>query len=269
MAERIGTCQDCSATFTHEKVTGRVPKRCESCREAVKSTYRKRSYQRHRDKRLAEAAIRWRRENPREVVKPCQLCGRAFTATGQGRTQRKFCDECVLIRHREAQNQFKARNKARVRDEAREYARNRRATDPEYLRKNREYAAARLAEDPERVRAVARAWRDRHPGVMREHARRWKLANPEKAAETDRRCRARRLNAPLGEPYTRSYIFERDGGRCHICGGRCDPKRFEIDHLVPIARGGAECATNVALAHPSCNRKRSAGYIPAQLRLVG
>jgi 5-methylcytosine-specific restriction endonuclease McrA len=42
-----------------------------------------------------------------------------------------------------------------------------------------------------------------------------------------------------------------------------------MDHLVPLSKGGDHSWANVALAHRSCNSKRGAGRLSAQLRLVG
>jgi 5-methylcytosine-specific restriction endonuclease McrA len=77
-----------------------------------------------------------------------------------------------------------------------------------------------------------------------------------------------------GIPYTESYIFDRDGGRCHICARCVDPTLSgnapmgpTIDHLIPCAEGGIDGAENVALAHRACNVNRNTGGV-AQLRLI-
>lgn len=65
-------------------------------------------------------------------------------------------------------------------------------------------------------------------------------------------------------------LYERDQGKCHICGGSCDWNDYEmindyfiagnyypsIDHLTPISLGGAHKWNNVKLAHRICNTKR-------------
>ena len=76
-----------------------------------------------------------------------------------------------------------------------------------------------------------------------------------------------------GVPYRPVDIFERDGHRCHLCGGKVGtlpvphPKAPTIDHLVPLCDGGADEPRNVATAHFICNSRRGARGI-AQLRLV-
>ncbi len=61
----------------------------------------------------------------------------------------------------------------------------------------------------------------------------------------------------------------RDGWRCHICKKKVKRKVATADHLVPVSYGGPTTMENVALAHWSCNSRRGAGRIPAQLRLIG
>ena len=81
---------------------------------------------------------------------------------------------------------------------------------------------------------------------------------------------ARIRNAPVIETLDRRYIYDRDGERCHICGERVVLGiDATLDHLVPLSKGGNHTADNVRLAHRSCNSRRGAGRLPAQLILVG
>lgn len=73
--------------------------------------------------------------------------------------------------------------------------------------------------------------------------------------------------------YRRVDIFERDGWRCHICGKkiRCSlphshPLGATLDHLIPLADGGADAPDNVAAAHRLCNSIKGVSG-PAQLLL--
>jgi 5-methylcytosine-specific restriction endonuclease McrA len=65
--------------------------------------------------------------------------------------------------------------------------------------------------------------------------------------------------------YRRNEIGHRDGWRCHLCAGPIDPQLSglamdgpQLDHLVPIARGGTDESGNVAIAHRRCNSARGA-----------
>lgn len=116
--------------------------------------------------------------------------------------------------------------------------RHRRRTDPEFLRRERE---------------SQRRSRLRHAQKLRD------LANARYALKH---------GAGRADQFSRLDIWERDGGRCHICGKKCDPKDWHLDHLVPLSRGGDHTRRNVAVAHPFCNISRS-NRGPAQLRLLG
>lgn len=76
------------------------------------------------------------------------------------------------------------------------------------------------------------------------------------------------------EAVDRMAVFARDGWRCQICGGMTarariganHPKAPELDHRVPLARGGAHTYDNCQTAHRRCNLKKNAhssvGQIP-------
>jgi 5-methylcytosine-specific restriction endonuclease McrA len=51
-------------------------------------------------------------------------------------------------------------------------------------------------------------------------------------------------------------VAERDGWRCHICGGQVTRKNWSLDHVIPVSRGGPHTYANVALAHRSCNSSK-------------
>lgn len=56
--------------------------------------------------------------------------------------------------------------------------------------------------------------------------------------------------------FTRKNIFGRDGCRCQYCGRVCDPRDLNIDHVIPISRGGKTTWTNVVTSCIDCNRKK-------------
>lgn len=57
------------------------------------------------------------------------------------------------------------------------------------------------------------------------------------------------------ENVERGALFIRDYGVCGIC--KCSiTGKFEVDHIIPISRGGEHSYKNTQIAHPSCNRKK-------------
>lgn len=51
-----------------------------------------------------------------------------------------------------------------------------------------------------------------------------------------------------------SAVWNRDGGRCCICGAN---EELEFDHIIPISKGGATTFRNLQLLCHSCNSKKS------------
>lgn len=76
-----------------------------------------------------------------------------------------------------------------------------------------------------------------------------------------RRTRLRSANGGSA-PYTRSEIIARDSGLdgvpiCQICFTPVHlQEELQLDHVVPVAMGGANTAKNVRVAHKACNAAR-------------
>lgn len=54
----------------------------------------------------------------------------------------------------------------------------------------------------------------------------------------------------------RKEIYERDQGKCYMCGKELTFKSFELDHLLPVSRNGSNGKENLAVSCQSCNRSR-------------
>lgn len=97
----------------------------------------------------------------------------------------------------------------------------------------------------------------------------------ENKSEGRRRRRARILGNQW-ESFKRREVFERDGYRCQQCGCKTRPDwdvnhdRFpHLDHIVPIARGGAHSKLNTQCLCRRCNMAKGARVGGDQLRLIG
>lgn len=115
---------------------------------------------------------------------------------------------------------------------------------------------------------------------MNKAANKWRRTHPDKANEWRLQYQLRKTPSPSNsriiEVIDRKYIYERDGGRCHVCHRKVSKKAFlhskrpSIDHLIPLAEpfNGDHTHLNVALAHVSCNARHGKGRFPVQLRLL-
>lgn len=91
------------------------------------------------------------------------------------------------------------------------------------------------------------------------------------AAEVGRRVRAAMVSADAVwlvlvspsrrdriSPKVRARVFARSGGFCTYCPVEIIETAFDIDHVVPLSKGGADDEDNLVAACPRCNRSKGA-----------
>lgn len=88
--------------------------------------------------------------------------------------------------------------------------------------------------------------------------RAWRLRNIDKHRDAFHRRKARKLgNGPV-QKIDRSFVFTRDGGVCQLCSLPIENRQeFQLDHIVPLSRGGAHTYDNVQATHRKCNMVKS------------
>lgn len=69
---------------------------------------------------------------------------------------------------------------------------------------------------------------------------------------------ARLRGAGLYELVQPQEIFERDRWRCQLCGRRVSSSEAQLDHIIPVALGGAHVRANLQLACGPCNSRKGA-----------
>lgn len=58
----------------------------------------------------------------------------------------------------------------------------------------------------------------------------------------------------------RDKIFDRSGGRCSYCGGEIKREKFQVDHVVPVSRGGLTHKDNLVASCGVCNMAKGASH---------
>jgi HNH endonuclease len=149
-------------------------------------------------------------------------------------------------------------------------------------------AAAYYARDPEPAKARAAAYRAANPEASRAAVAAWVLANPERKRAGDaayqaanmatitlrraayskanldkaRAAAARRKARKLGCVVTKvdyAAILAEHGMVCHICSGEIESLNdLEMDHVIPLAKGGPHSPENLKPSHTFCNRSKGA-----------
>lgn len=148
------------------------------------------------------------------------------------------------------------------REEAKRRARQWELDNPERARERaRRWYAATKAER----RKKGREWVEKNRVRVRAAGRRWKRANPHKVREADARRRAKEVGAVTGSREARaayaSFVkWARTAGRirCYWCKKPTKRGHRHLDHIIALARGGADAVENLCVACPACNTKKGA-----------
>jgi 5-methylcytosine-specific restriction endonuclease McrA len=120
----------------------------------------------------------------------------------------------------------------------------------------------------ERINVKNRAWQRDHAEEFAAYQRAWRIANLEKVKATQaarnekvpeerrliqaRRRAARRTGGDLTDAEWQE-ILEAFDSRCAYCDS---PDRLELEHVVPLSRGGRHTKSNVVPACRPCNRSK-------------
>lgn len=59
-------------------------------------------------------------------------------------------------------------------------------------------------------------------------------------------------------PKLRVEILMRDNSRCALCGTTAKRARMEIDHIIPVSKGGTNDPTNLQVLCVTCNQGKGA-----------
>jgi len=109
---------------------------------------------------------------------------------------------------------------------------------------------SRHASNPDRSRTYDASRREQRNGRLRAK----RVADPAWAA------RQRRIVARYHElkrcGITIDLLFDRDRGICHICEEAVEITDAQMDHVIPLSRGGSHDPMNVKLAHGRCNARK-------------
>lgn len=126
-------------------------------------------------------------------------------------------------------------------------------------------------ENREQYLESLRQWRIKNADHKSQNDRAWRKANPDKVRATGIRKyhRRRAIIAEVGfEYFTNQQVLDLYGNKCHICNKEIDlsaPRSckqegwengLQIDHVIPIAKGGGDTLDNVRPAHGICNIKK-------------
>lgn len=143
-----------------------------------------------------------------------------------------------------------AANRERILKQVSERAKRVRRTQPE-----RERARVRRQYEKHRARVLAHQKAYIQRRLQRDPIG-FRLARRNSSA----RRRSRIVSTAVGRiSYQR--IMKRDRMTCHLCKRKVRVRELEFDHVIPLAKNGTHTEENIAVAHRSCNKRKSANVL--------
>jgi 5-methylcytosine-specific restriction endonuclease McrA len=199
-----------------------------------------------------------------------------------GHVEKRFVQSgaCMGCNRNQAAKRFKAdpekykadvaKSRAKHADKIRERRQAKYLTDPEYFLKNgrkwrtdkkEQYEAGRLKRflsDPERHLKVRRDWYQRNAEERRKYALEYQKNNPDTIRANQHKRRARKLAAEgMFTAEDVKSLFAAQGGKCSYCFVKLG-KKYHVDHIMPLARGGSNWPENLQICCGPCNISKGA-----------
>lgn len=116
----------------------------------------------------------------------------------------------------------------------------------------------------EHIRALKRQWYANNKERYKAAQVRYRLRHPERTKVLKQRNRLDRVARERGAPGSHTYddllrIFASQHGRCKYCDVSLTlgTVNCQIDHVLPLTRGGSHDPDNLAFACKSCNCRKS------------
>lgn len=202
-------------------------------------------------------------------MKYCSKCDTTkpveeFGKWSQGKDGLKhYCKECCRADSRKYydsnKEQVLKRNKEHYystldyqRDRRRRYYEN-------HSEENKAYARAWRAANPERAKANRRAHYLANREKTLEQNRQWSENNPERRKAINRGI-AHRRRAAKGCAVPQRWVKSAETpGQCYWCGSDISDY-YEVDHIMPLSKGGPDVDSNKVKACKGCNSQEGKGH---------
>ena len=186
-------------------------------------------------------------------MRKCKICGEIKELNGNFRSYlrkgKMYWDLACRKCNNAAQSRWRKENQAEAHAMDAAY----RASHPINCRK----ATLKYREKHKEKRAK---WKRDNQEMLweyhREHSRKWRKENPESIIAAANKSRAKRQNAPREDVSKQQLkdLFERQRGCCAICKKKLTKKH--LDHIMPLAKGGAHEIKNLQYLCPRCNVRK-------------
>lgn len=185
-----------------------------------------------------------------QPTKICTKCGRQLAATAEWFHRDKstkdglqcWCKSCQKIYYEAHTDEKKTYDKAR--------------------------RQARKEEIKTQVKAYKEAHKDEIAAYLKNYRKTYDQTHQKQINAKTRRYYARKKELTVGEFDKREWLeLQPKPYRCYLCGKIIgDNEPYEIDHRIPLSRGGPHMPWNLGITHSTCNKakhtKTPSEYLP-------
>lgn len=183
----------------------------------------------------------------------------------KSKEERKAYNAAYYASHREElqtyQREYRRANLEEVREHHKAYDQAHKehiaSYQKQYRETHREQWAAYREARRERVKQYGEEYKER---VAAQTARYYQEHRAEAFAKAARR-RALKRGVTIGDAEAIKDVYRRAREnkkvRCYLCGKLIPIGSRNVDHIVPLAKGGAHTASNLAIAHERCNKSKN------------
>jgi 5-methylcytosine-specific restriction endonuclease McrA len=218
------------------------------------------------------------------IHKDCSKCGRNLPLSKFNRTKHtklgrtSHCKDCKRA--------YRAANKEKIATQKRAWY----DANADHVR---EHNRVWREENAERISEKHKQYREDNAEAVRERRQAYRESNREqlnarkRSPEAREKARARYAHRYENDPEFRARLLAKEQRRrgapgtltgdqiqkivaqdCFWCGTDCSEK-YDLDHIVPLSKGGRNSRCNLAVSCPTCNRSKGAKDLSEWLREIG
>ena len=183
-------------------------------------------------------------------LKPCSKCKREYPATPEYFRRHKryksgianVCRNCTRLEAK----QYRDENPEQIKQSRREFYINHPGYNNQFANPEKQAIRARRHYKNNRIKIVSNvaAWKQNNPLQTKLHRR----------IDTHRRRMRVKENGGVFIPDDVISQKTKQNNLCYWCGEKLE--KWEIDHYIPLSRGGSNSPDNIVIACPACNRSK-------------
>src|ERR1039458_1846555 len=131
----------------------------------------------------------------------------------------------------------------------------------EFWHKNAARRCGLMAECKTCARKKAEAWYTAHRGdpvILERNRKHYQKNRVAVMAQTSAARRRRKLAPGRVTQFDIGVQFAKQNGLCFYCHKSIEGRKFDVDHFVPLIKGGTNHPKNIVLACPTCNKNKGA-----------